>query len=60
MNHHPDTPTGDIARLLAWARHLSAHRSSVTTDERAAFLTAKHTLLTRLTTTDPPTKDEQP
>lgn len=58
MNHHPDAPTGDIARLLARARHLSEHRSSVTTDERAAFLAAKHTLLTRLAT-DPPTKDQQ-
>jgi hypothetical protein len=56
MTSHPTTD--DIARLLAWARHLSDHRATATTDERAAFQAAKHDLLTRLAT-DPPAKDQR-
>ena len=58
MTGHPTPTVGDIARLLAWARHLGQHRSSVTAEELAAFQAAKHALLTR--GTNPPAEDHQP
>lgn len=48
---HPKVTIGEITDLLAWARSLTETGLTVDPAERAAFLTAKHQLLARLTDT---------
>jgi hypothetical protein len=56
-----DRPSlSEISELIAWARHLSdLAPGNIPAAELAAYQTAKHDLLTRLTTDDPAEQDEK-